>query len=35
MFYKGNEMVIEYFDPGLFDTKIRPMRESMYEALNR
>jgi len=35
MFYKGNEMIIEYFDPVLFDRKIRPMRESMYEALHR
>ena len=24
MFYKGNEMLIEYFDPELFDTQFRP-----------
>jgi hypothetical protein len=35
MFYKGNEMLIEYFDPGLFNQKIRPMRERMYRALNQ
>jgi hypothetical protein len=29
MFYKSNEMVIEYFDPELFDAKFRPMRERM------
>jgi hypothetical protein len=29
MFYKGNEMVIEYFDPKLFDEKIRPLRIRM------
>lgn len=27
MFYKGNEMVVEYFDPEQFNEKIRPMRE--------
>jgi hypothetical protein len=35
MFYKGNEMVIEYFDPELFNEKIRPIRERMYRALSR
>ena len=33
LFYKGNEMVIEYFDKGLFDEKIRPDRERMHQAL--
>lgn len=35
MFYKGNEMVIEYFDPKLFNEKFRPVRERMYNALSR
>lgn len=35
MFYKGNEMVIEYFDPELFNKEIRPFRERMYVALNK
>jgi hypothetical protein len=35
MFYKGNEMVIEYFDPELFNNEIRPFRERMYAALNK
>jgi hypothetical protein len=34
MFYKGNEMVIEYFDPHLFDEKFRPIREGMQKALS-
>ena len=33
MFYKGNEMVIEYFDPDLFDDKFRPIRERLRQAL--
>lgn len=32
MFYKGNEMIIEYFDPELYDNEIRPSRESMHNA---
>jgi hypothetical protein len=35
MFYKGNEMVIEYFDPKLFNEKFRPIRERMYNALSQ
>lgn len=35
MFYKGNEMVIEYFDPDLFNNEIRPRRELMGQALSR
>lgn len=35
MFYKGNEMLIEYFDPELFDAKFRPRRLQMHEALTR
>ena len=27
LFYKGNEMLIEYFDPDLFDREFRPRRE--------
>ena len=33
MFYKGNEMVIEYFDPELFDAQFRPMRERLGQVL--
>ena len=29
MYYKGNEMLIEYFDPDLFDSQHRPRRERM------
>ena len=34
MFYKGNEMVIEYFDPDLFNEKFRPIRERLGKALS-
>ena len=34
MFYKGNEMVIEYFDPDLFNKQIRPQGESIGKALS-
>jgi hypothetical protein len=33
MFYKENEMVIEYFDLDLFNEKFRPMREQFQKAL--
>ncbi len=33
MFYKGNEMVIEYFDPKLFNEKYRPIRERTYRLI--
>jgi hypothetical protein len=29
MFYKGNEMIIEHFDPDLFNKQYRPLRERM------
>ena len=32
MFFKGNEMVIEYFDPDMFNREIRPMREHIQKA---
>jgi len=35
MFYKGNEMVIEYFDPDLFDREFRPHRELSGQALKQ
>ncbi len=31
MFYKGNEMVVEYFDPKLYKEKIEPRRKLMWE----
>lgn len=34
MFYKGNEMVVEYFDPDLFNSEIRPRREEIDNALS-
>ena len=33
MFYKGNEMVVEYFDPKLFQSQILPQRRQLGEAL--
>ena len=33
MFFKGNEMVIEHFDPDLFLAKIHPQRKLIGEAL--
>ena len=33
MFYKGNEMVIEHFDPEQFATKIQPQRKRRGEVL--
>lgn len=35
MFYKGNEMVLEYFDPKLFNEEFRPIRERIYNALSQ
>jgi len=32
MFYKGNETVIEYFDPQLFATKCRPIIDRWQRA---
>lgn len=33
MFYKSNEMVIEYFDPALFENKFRPMITQYQNAI--
>ena len=33
MFYKSNEMVIEYFDPTLFEKKFRPMITQYQDAI--
>ena len=33
MFYKGNEMVIEHFDPALFAREIKPRRRQMGAAI--
>jgi hypothetical protein len=33
MFFKGNEMVIEYFDPNLYRTQIQPQRKQIGEVL--
>lgn len=35
MFYKGNEMVIEYFDPKLFNEMYRPIRQRMHNTLSQ
>jgi hypothetical protein len=34
MFFKGNEMVVEYFDPDLFDKKFRPVIDRWRAAKN-